>query len=114
MVKGLSPAEVASGLKRINGLAAPRWTMQSLQTPPSQVLRSHYQFRNFKSTWEFLNKVASIAHLNRHHPTITTTYNKVDLELTTHDAGNSITEKDIDVAEAISTEYIKFTTSRWA
>jgi len=39
--------------------------------------------------------------LAKHHPYITINYNKVHLRLQTHDAGNVITQKDLDLAEGI-------------
>lgn len=41
----------------------------------------------------------------RHHPTITTTYNKIDLIITTHDQGNQVTDLDIKLAQAIQNSY---------
>lgn len=43
----------------------------------------------------------------KHHPTITTTYNKVHLSLVTHDAGNKITYKDVKLALAITEKYME-------
>jgi len=42
-----------------------------------------------------------MAERQNHHPTIINTYNRVRLELTTHDAGNTVTEKDRGLARAI-------------
>lgn len=61
-------------------------------------LEADLQFKNFKKTWKFLNAVADHAHSVKHHPTLTTTYNKVNIRLTTHDAGNRVTEKDLSFA----------------
>lgn len=43
------------------------------------------EFKDYESTWGFLSQVAMRSHLWGHHPKITTCYNKVKLELTTHD-----------------------------
>jgi 4a-hydroxytetrahydrobiopterin dehydratase len=59
------------------------------------------QFKNFNEAWRFLNGVALLAEQNQHHPTIQNTFNNVKLELTTHDSGNTITEKDRDLASKI-------------
>lgn len=48
-----------------------------------------------------MTKVAALAEKHNHHPTWTNTYNKVEIWLTTHDAGNAITQKDEDLADAI-------------
>lgn len=58
-------------------------------------------FNDFKEAWEFLNKVAVLAEEYNHHPEIENVYNKVTLRLCTHDAGNSITEKDKALAKEI-------------
>jgi 4a-hydroxytetrahydrobiopterin dehydratase len=58
-------------------------------------------FKDFKEAWAFLNKVAVLAEEHNHHPEIENVYNRVTLKLCTHDAGNSITEKDRRLAKAI-------------
>ncbi len=45
--------------------------------------------------------MAFVAEKMGHHPTIKNTYNKVEIWLTTHDAGNTITTKDKKLATAI-------------
>lgn len=75
-------------------------------TDSNSELLADYKFRDFKETWTFLNKVADAAHALKHHPTITTTYNKVDILLTTHDVGNHITELDLSLASQIEDIYL--------
>lgn len=58
-------------------------------------------FSDFVQAMAFVNKVASLAENAGHHPDIDIRYNRVRLALTTHDAGG-ITEKDIQLAEAIN------------
>lgn len=62
--------------------------------------------RDFESTWGFLTQVAMRSHLWGHHPTITTTYNKVQLKLQTHDLENEISDIDIKMAKRIE-KYIQ-------
>jgi 4a-hydroxytetrahydrobiopterin dehydratase len=64
-------------------------------------LVKEYEFKNFDLAWAFLNLVADQARKQNHHPTIENTYNKVTLTLTTHDQGNKITQKDMDLAQSI-------------
>jgi 4a-hydroxytetrahydrobiopterin dehydratase len=45
--------------------------------------------------------VAIVAEKQDHHPEIYNTYNKVNIKLQTHDAGNKVTEKDYTLAKAI-------------
>lgn len=50
--------------------------------------------------WSFMSQVALLAEKHNHHPDWYNSYNKVRIELTTHDTG-SITEKDYELAKAI-------------
>lgn len=64
-------------------------------------LYQSYVFKDFSEAFEFLTRVALLAEQNNHHPTIKNTYNKVEIWLTTHDAGDIVTVKDTDMAAAI-------------
>lgn len=64
-------------------------------------LYKKFEFKNFIQAFGFLTKVAMEAEKANHHPTITNTYNKVEIWLTTHDAGNIITKKDQQLAQQI-------------
>jgi 4a-hydroxytetrahydrobiopterin dehydratase len=65
----------------------------------------HFEFADFVEAFAFMTRVALIAEKMDHHPFWTNVYNKVTIELTTHDAGNTITEKDRALAEAIDLMY---------
>jgi 4a-hydroxytetrahydrobiopterin dehydratase len=58
-------------------------------------------FDDFQDAFSFMTKVAEVADQMNHHPWWANVYNKVEIELTTHDAGNKVTQKDLDLAEAI-------------
>jgi 4a-hydroxytetrahydrobiopterin dehydratase len=60
-----------------------------------------FSFNDFNAAFAFMTRVALIAEKMDHHPTWTNTYNKVTIELSTHDAGNVVTEKDHQLARAI-------------
>jgi 4a-hydroxytetrahydrobiopterin dehydratase len=60
-----------------------------------------FVFRNFVEAFSFMTKVALLAEKMDHHPNWTNVYNKVTIELSTHDAGNTVTEKDHKLAQAI-------------
>ena len=60
-----------------------------------------FEFKDFIQAFSFMTKVAIIAEKQNHHPTWHNTYNKVTIELTTHDADNTITEKDRLLASEI-------------
>lgn len=59
------------------------------------------KLKNFSEALSFLVKVGIEAEKLNHHPEIHNIYNMVTLKLTTHDAGNRVTEKDIVLARAI-------------
>jgi 4a-hydroxytetrahydrobiopterin dehydratase len=43
-----------------------------------------------------------------HHPTWTNTYNRIHVSLSTHDAGNQVTQKDWDLAQILDTIFLSF------
>ena len=59
------------------------------------------EFKDFVEAFGFMAKVAIIAEKMDHHPNWSNVYNKVTIELTTHDAGNTVTDNDRMLAEAI-------------
>lgn len=60
-----------------------------------------FEFNDFQEAFAFMTRVAFLAEAQQHHPNWSNVYNKVQIELTTHDKGNTITEKDRKLAEAI-------------
>lgn len=68
-------------------------------------LEVDYKFKSFAKTWSFLNLVAYHADNAKHHPSIDTTYNKVNIKLTTHDAGNRVTYNDLKFAQFVKDEF---------
>ncbi len=64
-------------------------------------LRKTFRFKDFTEAFGFMTKVAIVAEKMNHHPTWTNTYNTVDFELSTHDAGNMVTALDRKLAEEI-------------
>jgi 4a-hydroxytetrahydrobiopterin dehydratase len=65
------------------------------------VLKSEFQFDDFVQAFAFMTKVAIIAEKMNHHPSWSNVYNKVTIELSTHDAGDIVTEKDHKLAKEI-------------
>ena len=57
-------------------------------------LKRSFEFKDFAEAFSFMTEVAFASEKLNHHPTWTNVYNKVDILLFTHDAGNSVTEKD--------------------
>lgn len=60
-----------------------------------------FSFKNFSEAFSFMTRVAMLAEQQAHHPNWSNVWNIVKIELTTHDAGNTITEKDRRLAAAI-------------
>lgn len=63
------------------------------------ITRSFY-FADFVQAFSFMTRVALIAEHQNHHPEWTNVWNRVDIALTTHDAGG-VTQRDIALARAI-------------
>jgi len=59
------------------------------------------RFADFPAAFAFLTAVALIAERQGHHPEITNVYRDVTLRLRTHDAGNRVTTRDVELAAAI-------------
>lgn len=70
-------------------------------TEKDNKLRREFQFKDFVQAFGFMSQVAILAEKMDHHPWWANVYNRVEIELTTHDAGNTITEKDRALAAAI-------------
>ena len=70
-------------------------------------LKRNFLFKDFKTAFAFMTEVAAIAEEINHHPNWTNEYNKVDIRLSTHDAGNIVTAKDHQLAEAIDAVFDK-------
>lgn len=60
-----------------------------------------FKFADFSEAFAFMTRVALEAEKMNHHPTWWNTWNTVTISLTTHDAGNTITDKDRKLAAAI-------------
>ena len=60
-----------------------------------------YVFIDFKAALVFINQLGDVSEKLNHHPEILNLLNKVTLRLSTHDAGNQVTEKDLTLARAI-------------
>lgn len=67
----------------------------------NNVLKKTFKFKNFSEAFAFMTQVAFIAEKMDHHPEWKNIYNTVEISLSTHDAGNTITEKDRTLAEKI-------------
>ena len=61
-------------------------------------LHREYQFKNFVEAFGFMTQIALIAEKSNHHPEWFNVYNKVVIDLTTHEA-RGITERDFSLAQ---------------
>ena len=74
----------------------PHWTMDKER----DAIRRTFSFKDFVEAFGFMSKVALLAERADHHPEWSNVYNRVEILLTTHDAGG-LSRRDIALAEAI-------------
>lgn len=67
----------------------------------NNTLKKTFIFKDFSEAFAFMTRVAMLAEKSNHHPTWNNTWNKVVIELSTHDAGNIVTDKDRKLAKEI-------------
>jgi 4a-hydroxytetrahydrobiopterin dehydratase len=63
-------------------------------------IHRRYTFDDFSTAWAFMSRVALLAEARNHHPDWSNSWNTVDINLVSHDAGG-VTERDVDLAGAI-------------
>ena len=61
-----------------------------------------FEFKGFLKTMSFVNAVAWEANSCMHHPDMEVSFNKCKINLTTHDQGNTLTDKDFELAIRIN------------
>jgi len=86
----LTPQELEQAVEQLTA-----WEVQD------DLLVTAFEFDDFSEAMHFVNHVAQIADEHQHHPRIIIDYTVVQIELQTHDAGDKITQKDIDLAHVI-------------
>lgn len=64
-------------------------------------LQKTFEFKDFSEAFAFMTRVAILAEKANHHPWWSNVYNKVEIKLNTHSAGNIVTEKDRKLAREI-------------
>lgn len=72
------------------------WTLAE----DEKTLRRVFTFKDFSQAFGFMAQVALLAEKAGHHPDWSNSYNKVEIALSTHDAGG-LTQKDADLAQKI-------------
>jgi len=64
-------------------------------------LYKKFEFNDFSEAFAFMTRVALAAEKMNHHPKWTNEYNKVEVWLSSHDAGDIVTEKDTKLSQII-------------
>jgi 4a-hydroxytetrahydrobiopterin dehydratase len=72
-------------------------------TEIDNTLYQKFTFKNFSEAFAFMTRVAFLAEKMDHHPRWTNVWNTVEIWLNTHDVGNTVTEKDRELAKKIDT-----------
>ena len=71
-------------------------------TEKNDTLYRKFEFGNFSEAFAFMTRVALEAEKRDHHPLWTNVYNRVEIWLSTHSAGDKVTQKDRELAAAIN------------
>ena len=90
----LDAEAIARALSELNASAASPWTLAGGK------LHKAFQFKDFVDAFGFMSRVALVAESMDHHPEWTNVYNRVVVDLSTHDAGG-ITALDFTLASRI-------------
>lgn len=69
----------------------------------NNTLKRAFEFKDFSEAFAFMTRVALLAEKHDHHPYWVNVYNRVEITLTTHSAGNTVTDKDRKLAAEIDT-----------
>ncbi len=88
MIK-LSESEIQERLKNIDG-----WEYND------NAIHTTFEFNDFKDAFSVMTRIAFEAEAQNHHPDWTNVYNKLQISLSTHDAGG-VTENDFKLAKTI-------------
>jgi 4a-hydroxytetrahydrobiopterin dehydratase len=90
-MKKLNDAERTAALSELTG-----WKLQA----DRDAIERSIKFKDFSAAWGFMTRVALAAEAMDHHPEWSNVWNRVDIVLSTHDAGG-LTAKDIELARRI-------------
>lgn len=71
----------------------------------NQTLEKTFEFATFEDAMHFMQLASPFISAKNHHPTWTNTYNRIEVKLTTHDAGNTITQYDRELAKVLDEVY---------
>jgi 4a-hydroxytetrahydrobiopterin dehydratase len=71
-------------------------------------LQRTFKFRDFSEAFAFMTEVAFAAEKQNHHPDWSNVWNTVTIQLTTHDAGSIVTDRDRQLAARIDEIFEKY------
>ncbi len=92
----MSVPQLTEGERDAMLAALPEWT----PSRGGKAIARSFRFADFNEAFGFMTRVALLADKADHHPEWSNVYNRVEIELTTHDAGG-LSQRDIDMARAI-------------
>ena len=75
-------------------------------------LQATFHFEDFSQAFAFMTEIAFAAEKQNHHPNWSNVWNTVDIQLTTHSAGNIVTDKDRQLAATIDTIFKRYKTPK--
>lgn len=90
-IEKIDPQTLQNTLADLDG-----WEISDTQNAISK----SFKFKNFNEAWGFMSRIACLAEKMDHHPEWSNVYNRVNITLTTHDAGG-ISERDLAMAKKI-------------
>lgn len=91
MVAKLDPAERSAALRELS-----HWR----EAKGRDAIERSFKFKDFVEAWGFMTQVALLAEKQDHHPEWTNVWNRVEITLSTHDAGG-LSQRDLKLAKAI-------------
>ncbi|MDQ7003961.1 MAG: 4a-hydroxytetrahydrobiopterin dehydratase [Ghiorsea sp.] len=94
MVEKIADIDINKQLQTLNQQCAEPWCIND------EKLHKSFKFFNFIAAFGFMSQVAILAEKANHHPEWLNVYNRVDIDLTTHDVGG-ISQRDFDLAQHI-------------
>ncbi len=90
MAQPLSVSDIKQALSSLEG-----WEFGD------DIIKKEFEFKDFSEALGFIVRVGLEAEKQVHHPQLFNVYNTVNISLNTHDAGDKVTQKDVDLAKAI-------------
>jgi 4a-hydroxytetrahydrobiopterin dehydratase len=96
MEPNMAIKELSDGERDVALAKLPRWQLDDERVSIIQ----KFQFADFAEAFGFMTRIAILAEKADHHPEWFNVYNRVEIKLTTHDAGG-VSQRDIDLATVI-------------